>query len=85
MAPQVEQCGGGRGLLFCCLCITSPTRSRAFRGHPRGLRVSGGSTWTAIGRGFPCPRCPGRMSGGGAYQQLGTKTFPLLTNLRSIP
>ena len=66
MAPQVEQCGGGRKLLFCCLCITSPTRSRAFRGRPQGLRVSGGSTKTAIGRRVPCPKCSGWISGGGA-------------------
>jgi len=66
MAPQVEQDGRGQGLLFCCLCITSPTQSRAFRGRPRGLRVTRGSTWAAIGRRFPCRSCSGRMSGGGA-------------------
>ena len=66
MAPQVEQCGGGRGLSFCCRWITSPAWSRVFRGRLQGLRVSGGSTCAAIGRGYLFLCCSGGISGGGA-------------------
>ena len=49
MAPQGEQCGGRPGIIVLLPLNNSPTRNRAFRGRPRVLRVSSGSTCAAIG------------------------------------